>query len=202
MWFGTKTAANVCCVCKVLCHVSWFLRSVLNLCHFVNRTCGLRGPHMPQHTNFLASCAGLKSSQSPQWVWRACVPGRPPNQMRICSLAQRQSIWFVHLSCIDSRVDAGVPLPRLTTGHVLSLPEGPHWFTEHSSKPVSTENSYTAQTQLEDSSELTHCWFSCNRITWIALLEKPVDERMVWLQQMTSVFTVALGMGALPLHPT
>ncbi len=122
---------------------------------------------MRQHTNSLASCAGLKSSQSPQWVWRTCVPGRLPNQMRICSLAQRQSIWFVHLSCIDSRVDTGVPLPRLTSGHVLSLPEGPHWFT----KPVSTENSYTAQTQLEESSELTHCWFPCNRITWIAVLK-------------------------------
>lgn len=88
---------------------------------FLNRTCGLRGLRTRQPTNFLASCAGLKSSQSPWWAWRACVPGRPPNQMRSCSLAQRQSMWFVHLSCIDSRVDAGVPLPRPTSGHVLSL---------------------------------------------------------------------------------
>lgn len=148
------------CVFKMPCRVSWFLCCsfvrvlILYLCHFVNRTCGLRGPRTQQLTNFLASSAGLKWSQSPQWVWETCVPGRCPNQMGICSLAQRQSIWFVHLSCIDSRVDAALPLPRLTTGHVLSLPEGPHWFTKHSLKPISTGNSYTAQIQLEDSLEL------------------------------------------------
>lgn len=57
------------------------------VCLCVCRTCGLREPRTLQRTNFLASCAGLKSSQSPLWVWRACVPSKAPNQMRICRLA-------------------------------------------------------------------------------------------------------------------
>lgn len=98
-------------------------------------------------------------------LWRACVPSRHPNQMRICSLAQRQSIWFVHLSSIGSCVDAGMPPPRRTTGHVHSLPEGPHWFTKHLLEPVFTENSYTAKIQLDESSGLTGCW-----LIWLLLI--------------------------------
>ncbi len=45
---------------------------------------------------------------------------------------------------------------------------GPTLIHKHSLKPISTENSYTAQIQLEESSELPHCWFSCNRITRFA----------------------------------
>lgn len=104
---------------EFLCRRSWgFLISPL--CTSLNRTCGSKGPRTRQPTNFPASCAGLKSSQSPQWVWGACALGRPPNQIRIRSLAQRQSIWFVHFSCIDSRVDVRRASPQ-TNGRARSL---------------------------------------------------------------------------------
>lgn len=99
-----------------------------------HRTCGSRGRRTRQPTNFPASCAGSKSNQCPRWVWRrrggagggCCVPGSRPNQMRSRSLAQRQSMWFVHLSRIDGRVEVGVPLPRLRQGTFPSAcPRGP-----------------------------------------------------------------------------
>lgn len=183
-------AADLCVYGALSCQLISCLRRSLN------RTCGSRGPRTRRPTNFLASCAGLKSSPSPQWVWGACVPARPPNQMRICSLAQRQSIWFVHLSCIDSRVDAGVQLPRLTTGHVRSRPEGPHWFTKPSLKPVSTENSYTAQIQQ---SSLT-VDFPVIELSGL-LYWNPVDDGTVWLWQ-TDFSDYCSTWSTSPLHPT
>lgn len=69
-----------------------------NVCPCACRTCGSKGPHSQRRTNFLASCAGLKSSRSPRWVRKALVPSRPSNQMRLRSFALKQSIWLDHLS--------------------------------------------------------------------------------------------------------
>lgn len=61
------------------CWVSWFPHVrvlILHPCHSLDRTCGSRGRRTRRPTNFLASCAGLKSSQSPQWVrGPACQAG-------------------------------------------------------------------------------------------------------------------------------
>lgn len=89
LWFGTMRLQKIC-VFTVFRHFTRLLSDFVS--SSFDRTCGLRGPRTQQPTNFLAYCAGLKSSQSPRWVWRACVPGRPPNQTRSCSLAHRQSI--------------------------------------------------------------------------------------------------------------
>lgn len=85
-------------------------------------------------------------------------------------------MWFVHLSSID----AGVPLPGLTTGHVLSLPDGPHWFTRHSCfywKLLHSTNITGGQFRL--CSPFTFC-----TITWITVLKT--------LQTTAEVLTEAL----------
>lgn len=114
---------------------------------------------------------GIQTPRNPALVWsQVGVYGAyegPPNELRSCSLARRQSIWFVHLSCIGRLVDTSVTLPRPTAGHVFPLslslslsfcPGACIDFTQHSFKPSSTKNSYAAQTQLSREPD-------CNRIT-------------------------------------
>lgn len=102
----------------------------------------------------------------PALVWsQVCFYGTyegPPNEMRSCSLAHRQSMWFVHLSCMDRLVYTSVTLPRLTARHSFSLPLSLSFCTPGlpliSPNTLSTtKNSCRAQTQLS--------WcLACNRI--------------------------------------
>lgn len=138
---------------------------------------------------------GIQTPRNPALVWsQVGVYGAyegPPNELRSCSLAHSQSIWFVHLSCIDRLVDASVTLPRPTAGHVFPLslsfcPGARIDFTQHSFKPSSTKNSYTAQTQLSWENRITCTLpFSIKRVVRVSHMGLSVAAAFGWSESVT-----------------